>query len=769
MKGCATGHCWTIKPSAIERGITSTTSHRKNNEEKTSVYEPGGNYRGIRDSVSHNYGRVVLDRSSPQSILENHAAQNYNAERTRIVSEPFDRDIGNYDMDRHQSITGSVNGWDPCLRGQCSSSCQKADDVLQAIDGCGRAAPSEVGFGGNDIGIMFTQAAFEGFIGLWEMYMQGATSVLESLNNNTPSEPDEVCNRLIQVKRMRTVRSGFGPLFDLYQARLELVRSYEAYAEFEAQVQAKFKFRHHRAIPLDDLNDPVVLQRARRALAKRKKRALAKRKSYHEKNLLIENLTNRVGESEGDLEQIGPGQESIAEGADNIERDVVRVGVANLTNKILVDCLNARTGNNFTPKQRAGRKRDIIRFSIEARMYALFVKSFGLGILALMPRQCHFRFSKRWVFSIVFSPSPANANSNSDMKHKDSDMERDILSFVNENPRLVEFCRIIEEEYMTIVRNNTNIDQPDPRHDVRLQMILASTSLGTLGNRSQPDLPAKLQEPSPGQGKASRMVHEQMQESYTTERLPCIECKVKKIGCSYQIDLSACEECRKKEIRCIKELPSAEHCQLSSTEARRDLGRSVDSVTLQHRSITDLTRDDGVAGPTPPNPTSYPGSCQRCGYMHDCAWCPGSDGYRFLCRVCGHGYLKGKQGNGTINHQLPMDNHVARQFSPALNERTESFSADVAIPATLSPAPLDQQSTDKKRRASASVAIQEDQDAIRRAKNREKTRKYRAKKAQETEDLRTRKEALEAALVVRADIVGFGDDDSGRFGDSSLG
>ena len=50
------------------------------------------------------------------------------------------------------------------------------------------------------------------------------------------------------------------------------------------------------------------------------------------------------------------------------------------------------------------------------------------------------------------SPSPANANGNSDMKQKGSDMEQDILSFVNENPRSVEFCRIIEEEYMTVVR-----------------------------------------------------------------------------------------------------------------------------------------------------------------------------------------------------------------------------------------------------------------------------------------------------------------------------
>ena len=393
MEDCHTFQGWTIRPSAIERGITSTTSHRKNTEEKTSAYESEGSYRGIRNSVSHNYGRVVLDCSAPKSILESHTAQNYNAERTRIASEPFDRNIGNYGMDGHQSLTGSVNGWDPRLLGQCSSSCPEADDVSQSIDACGRAAPSEVCVDGNDIGIMFTQAAFERFICLWEMYMQGATSMLESLNDNTPSKPDknELCTRLIQVKMMRTVRSGFGPLFDLYQARLKLVKFYEAYAEFQAQVQARItgaEFENHRAIPLDldDLNDPIVLQRAQNALASRK--------CQHKKKLLIEDLTNQVKELEGDLEQIGSRQQSIAPGADSIERDVVSVGVANFVNKLLVNCLNARTGNNFTPKQRVNQKRDIVRFSIEARMYAPFVKSFGLGSLALMPQQCHFRLSK---------------------------------------------------------------------------------------------------------------------------------------------------------------------------------------------------------------------------------------------------------------------------------------------------------------------------------------------------------------------------------------
>ena len=224
--------------------------------------------------------------------------------------------------------------------------------------------------------------------------MQGATSTLESLNDNTPSKPDknELCTRLIQVKMMRTVRSGFGPLFDLYQARLKLVKFYEAYAEFQAQVQARItgaEFENHRAIPLDldDLNDPIVLQRAQNALASRK--------CQHKKKLLIEDLTKQVKELEGDLEQIGSRQESIAPGADSIEREVVSVGVANFVNKLLVNCLNARTGNSFTPTQRANRKRDIVRFSAEARLYVPFVKSFGFGILALMPQQCHFRLWKR--------------------------------------------------------------------------------------------------------------------------------------------------------------------------------------------------------------------------------------------------------------------------------------------------------------------------------------------------------------------------------------
>ncbi len=372
---------WTIRPSAIGRGVTSTTSHRKDTSKEIPVYEPEANDRGNRNSVLQNYGRVVLGCSAPQSFLENHMTHSHCAESNRIVSEHVDRVLGNYGMDRHHSVTGD------------STNFQGTDDVPPPIDGCGHAAPNEVWVGGTDIRIMFTQAAFEGFIRLWEMYKQGATSTHESLNNNTQSEPDmnEVCSRLIQLKVMRTLRSGFGHLFDLYRARLNLIGFYEAYEEFKAQVQAEStpggKLRHHRAISLDDPTDPIALQRARNALAARKTR--------HKRKQLIEGLTNRVKELDADLEQVGPGQEFIAPGTDRIERDVSSIGVASVANTLLVDCLNARNGQSFTPKQRANLKNDIVRFSIEARKYAPFIKSFGLGILALMPQQCHLKFSKR--------------------------------------------------------------------------------------------------------------------------------------------------------------------------------------------------------------------------------------------------------------------------------------------------------------------------------------------------------------------------------------
>ena len=367
------------------------------------------------------------------------------------------------------------------------------------------------------------------------------------------------------------------------------------------------------------------------------------------------------------------------------------------------------------------------------------------------------------------SPSPTNANGNSDMKQKGSDMEQDILAFVNKNPRSVEFCRIIEEEYMNIVKKTSNTTQPDPRHDVRLQRILASISLGTLGNRSQPDSPTKLSEPFPGQGKVSRVVREHMQESYTTDRLPCIVCRLKNIDCSYQIDLSVCEECRKKGNCCVEEMPSGEHCQLSgsgspfsvdsSKETKGDLGRSVESVYLQHRSIIDLTRDDEVAGPTIPGPNPYVDSalkCRGCGKTADCAWCPGSKGYQLLCDSCGQHYLMGKLSNIKPNIQPPINKHSVRHFSLALNNQSEPFNGDGAVTGQLGTTSPVHQPTGKKRRASASETIQEDQDAIKRAKNREKCRKYQAKKAQEIEDLKARKEALEAAWALLESARGSG-------------
>ncbi len=372
-------------------------------------------------------------------------------------------------------------------------------------------------------------------------------------------------------------------------------------------------------------------------------------------------------------------------------------------------------------------------------------------------------------FECSLSPSPANTNGNSDTKQKGSTMEGDILSFVNENPGSVEFCRIIEEKYMTIARNNSDTTSPDPRDDIRLHSIFASISLGTLSNSSRPDSFAKLPEPFPGQGADSRTVRGHVQDTYSTNRLPCVVCKVKNMPCSYTIDLSACEECRKRKIRCTKEVPLGEHRRLSGSispclvetpmELEIGLEESGESGTLQYRSVVDLTKDAGVAGPTIPGPNPYPGSalrCQRCGKTDDCAWCPGSDGYRFLCGICGHQYLMGKLGNTTPSVQPPINDSGARQYSPALNERTELLNSDVAVVGALGTASPEDQSAGKKRRASASVAIQEDQNAIKRAKNRERGQKYRAKKAQETSDLRTRNEALEAALALLKSAGGSG-------------
>ncbi len=372
-------------------------------------------------------------------------------------------------------------------------------------------------------------------------------------------------------------------------------------------------------------------------------------------------------------------------------------------------------------------------------------------------------------FEYCLSPSSANANGNRNMKHEDSNMERDILSFVNENLRSVEFCRIIEQEYMTISRNNSDTTQPNPRHDIRLQRILASISPDTLENRSRPDLLAKRPDLVPDQGANSRVFRRHTQESYSTNRLPCIVCKAKKIHCSYEIDMRACEECRKRKIRCIKGMPVSEHGQSSgsvspcfintSIETKGDLGKHGENGTLQHRSMVDLTGDAGVAGPTIPGHSSYPGSafkCRRCGKTDDCAWCPGPDGYWSLCGICGHQYLMGKLENATASVQPRINNHRARQFSPTLNENTEIFNGNVAGIGPTGTTSPGHQSAGKKRRASASIVTEEDMNAIKRARSKEASKKHRARKAQEAADLRMRNEALEAAVALMKSASGSG-------------
>ena len=246
-------------------------------------------------------------------------------------------------------------------------------------------------------------------------------------------------------------------------------------------------------------------------------------------------------------------------------------------------------------------------------------------------------------------------------------------------------------------------------------------------------------------------------------------CKVKNISCSYRLDLSACEECRKKKMLCIKEIPSGEHCQLSVSispcfvdapmEAKEDIGKSGETRALQHRTVVDLTRDAGIAGPAIASPKLYPGSalkCRRCGKTDDCAWCLGLDGYQFLCGICGHQYLMGKLGHTTPNVQPPINKHGTRQYSPALNDKTDTFNGNVAVVGPLGTTSPEHRSAGKKRRASASVAIQEDQDASKRAKNRKTDQKHRARKVQKISDLRVRNEALEAALALLKSAGGSG-------------
>ena len=218
----------------------------------------------------------------------------------------------------------------------------------------------------------------------------------------------------------------------------------------------------------------------------------------------------------------------------------------------------------------------------------------------------------------------------------------------------------------------------------------------------------------PGHRADSRKVRRRMHESYSANRLPCAVCQVKSIQCSYKNGLSSCEACRKSKIRCIKQMPLAQHRQISprsintSTETKRDPGKSEESGTLQHRNVVDLTNDTGVAGPTHPGPTSYPRpalNCPSCAKTDKCAWCPESEGYRFLGGIRGHQYLTCKLGRPTPNAPPPINNHRAHQFSPALNGKPEILNRDGAVFGPLVNASSGHHSTGQKRGVSVSEAI----------------------------------------------------------------
>ena len=249
-----------------------------------------------------------------------------------------------------------------------------------------------------------------------------------------------------------------------------------------------------------------------------------------------------------------------------------------------------------------------------------------------------------------------------------------------------------------------------------------------------------------------------MRDSCNTGRLPCVVCQVKNIQCSYKNDLSSCEACRKSKIRCIKQMPLGQHCQISpsfvdvSMEANKDPGKSGESGIMEHRSVVDLSRDTGAAGPTIPVPNSYPGQvlkCRRCGTIDHCAGCPESEGYRFPCEICGHQYQTCKLGRPTPNAPPPINNHRVHKSSPPLNEKSETFNGDGAVVGLFRASSLDHHSVGKKRRASASEAIQKDQEVVKRAKNNEASRKHQARMAREYEELRNGVLEDELALLRR--------------------
>ena len=286
--------------------------------------------------------------------------------------------------------------------------------------------------------------------------------------------------------------------------------------------------------------------------------------------------------------------------------------------------------------------------------------------------------------------------------------------------------------------------------------IPASRFPGPLVNRSQPDSLAKVADPVPSHRAVSRKIHGHLLESYSTNRLSCIVCQVKNIQCSYKNDLSLCEACRKSKVRCIKEVPLGQTRQISLpsinslVETDREPGKSGDSATLQYRSVVDLTNDAEVAGPALLNRNSNPGpipNCRRCRTIDNCARCPKSEGYRFLCEICRDPCLTCKLGNPTPDLQPPKNNHQAHHSSPALNRLPEVFNRHVAVDRPLQTTPQ-HLSAGKKRRISASEAIQEDQEAIKRARNGETSQKFQARMARENEELMMGNEALEDELAL---------------------
>ena len=167
-------------------------------------------------------------------------------------------------------------------------------------------------------------------------------------------------------------------------------------------------------------------------------------------------------------------------------------------------------------------------------------------------------------------------------------------------------------------------------------------------------------------------------------------------------------------------------------------GKSGDSATLQNRSVLALTRHTEAAGPSIPAPHSYPHpvpSCQKCGTMNTRAPCPGSEGYEFLCEICGHPYSTCELEN-TTPHFQPHDNRSrARPNWPSVDGKSEIPDGDVvAAKGTTLPRQQQQQQQQhhaaaKKRTASASEATREYEDGVRRAKNDEISWTYQAKMA----------------------------------------